>query len=170
MRGVQYAAAYRCNRWRLWNTGSSAGACHRARRRRDPVADDDSWCVQDTVSRSRGAIRPGLAGNFRPEISRACGMPGARCTRSPVCEDGGKNAHEYSQRSHRNHPASRTQWFTAYSALSPVTGLFCHRHRRNRFRRLDASVGASGPHVFAVRFGLVRPRDLHVHRIPFQRS
>ena len=27
---------------RLWNTGSSAGACHRAARRADPVADDDT--------------------------------------------------------------------------------------------------------------------------------
>jgi hypothetical protein len=40
---------------------------------------------------------------------------------------------------------------TAYIALSPVTGLSCHRRLRNRFRRLDASVGASGPHDFAVR-------------------
>jgi hypothetical protein len=42
---------------------------------------------------------------------------------------------------------------TAYFALSPVTGLSCHRHRRDakHHRRLDASVGASGPHDFAVR-------------------
>src|SRR5260370_10806315 len=40
---------------------------------------------------------------------------------------------------------------TAYIVLSPVTGLVCHRHRRNCFRQLDASVGASGPHDFAVR-------------------
>jgi hypothetical protein len=39
---------------------------------------------------------------------------------------------------------------TAYNVLSPVTGLFCHRHRRNCFRQLDSSVGASGPHAFAV--------------------
>jgi hypothetical protein len=34
-----------------------------------------------------------------------------------------------------------------------VTGLFCHRRRRNAKHRrpLDASVGASGPHDFAVR-------------------
>jgi len=31
MRGIQYAAAYRFNHCRLWNTGSPAGACHRAR-------------------------------------------------------------------------------------------------------------------------------------------
>jgi hypothetical protein len=40
---------------------------------------------------------------------------------------------------------------TAYIVLSPATGLFCHRRRRNCFRQLDASVGASGPHDFAVR-------------------
>ena len=52
--------------------------------------------------------------------------------------------------------------FTAYVALSPVTGLFCHRRQRISglsapgradlpSRELDASVGASGPHDFAVR-------------------
>src|ERR1700737_4766074 len=50
---------------------------------------------------------------------------------------------------------------TAYFALSPVTGLFCHRRQRiwritARLgecvsAKLDASVGASGPHDFAVR-------------------
>ena len=38
---------------------------------------------------------------------------------------------------------------TVSFVLSPVTGLVCHRHRR--FRRLDTSVGVSGPHDFAVR-------------------
>ena len=57
--------------------------------------------------------------------------------------------------------------FTAYVALSPVTGLFCHRHQRicglsapgwadMPFRELDASVGASGPHDFAVRSNISR--------------
>jgi hypothetical protein len=55
---------------------------------------------------------------------------------------------------------------TAYVALSPVTGLFCHRRLRIEFclspvgptqlRELDASVGASGPHDFAVRISIVR--------------
>jgi hypothetical protein len=39
---------------------------------------------------------------------------------------------------------------TVSSALSLVTGLSCHHRRRNLFYRLDASVGASGPHGFAV--------------------
>jgi hypothetical protein len=41
--------------------------------------------------------------------------------------------------------------FTAYFALSLVTGLFCHHCPRDTSRELDASVGASGPHDFAVR-------------------
>ena len=56
---------------------------------------------------------------------------------------------------------------TAYVALSPVTGLFCHRRLRTNvlskpgradlnIRELDASVGASGPHDFAVRNNIVR--------------
>src|ERR1700675_1850083 len=58
--------------------------------------------------------------------------------------------------------------FTAYVVLSPVTGLFCHRHQRiklclspvgqTQLRELDASVGASGPHDFAVRCNISRPR------------
>jgi hypothetical protein len=42
---------------------------------------------------------------------------------------------------------------TGSFVLSPVTGLCCHRHRRDakHHRRFDASVGASGPHDFTVR-------------------
>jgi hypothetical protein len=49
-------------------------------------------------------------------------MPDARCTRSLVCAIGSKYAHEYSQRATGITRHSRTQWFTAYSALSPATG------------------------------------------------
>ena len=70
-------------------------------------------------------------------------MPDARCTRGLVCTCIG-----------RTH--------------TPVTGLFCHRRltdiRRIPTRlggctsaRLDASVGASGPHDFAVRNNISRP-------------
>src|SRR5450432_1299080 len=58
---------------------------------------------------------------------------------------------------------------TAYVGLSPVTGLFCHRHladivlslpgwAKQNSARLDASVGMSGPHDFAVRNNISRPR------------
>ena len=47
--------------------------------------------------------------------------------------------------------------FTVSFALSLVTGLFCHHRQQNDFRQLDASVGASGPHDFAVRINIARP-------------
>jgi hypothetical protein len=58
---------------------------------------------------------------------------------------------------------------TAYSALSLVTGLVCHHHRRDakHHRQLDASVGASGPHDFAVRkVSALVSSATRVHRIP----
>jgi hypothetical protein len=61
---------------------------------------------------------------------------------------------------------SRTQWFTAYSALSPEIGLSCLRRLRGLLRKLDASVEASGPHDFTVRLSTVRYRHISVHRIP----
>src|SRR5205085_1387532 len=45
----------------------------------------------------------------------------------------------------------RAMVLTVSFALSPVTGLSCHCRQRKYFRQLDASVGASGPHDFAVR-------------------
>ena len=49
-------------------------------------------------------------------------------------------------------PTFPAQWFTAYPALSPVTGLFCHRRpKKLASQELYASIGASGPHGFAVR-------------------
>jgi hypothetical protein len=61
---------------------------------------------------------------------------------------------------------------TVCFALSPVTGLSCHRRQRNLFRQLDTSVGVSGPHDFTVRINAARPRKMFalrrrcVHRIP----
>ena len=59
----------------------------------------------------------------------------------------------------------RAMVLTVYFVLSPATGLFCHRRLRNTFRKLDASVGASGPHDFAVRVDAIRRWHLRVHRI-----
>ena len=116
----------------------------------------------NTPSRSRDAMRPRFSNH--PPPKRAWGMPGAQCTRSLVCESGGWNAHEYSQRVHRKTPGIPTQWFTAYSALSPVIG-FLATVAGGKLRRLDASTEASGPHGFAVRIGAVRQERRRVHRI-----
>jgi hypothetical protein len=61
---------------------------------------------------------------------------------------------------------------TVSFVLSPVTGLSCHRRRcdAKHHHQLDASVGASGPHDFAVRNGAFRPARRRVHRIPHPTS
>ena len=84
-----------------------------------------------------------------PRNQRARGMPGARCARSRAwCVVN-------TRVSHHGHTGTsgipRAMVLTVSFALSPVTGLVCHRHQRNCFHQLDASVGASGPHDFAVR-------------------
>src|ERR1700730_16833683 len=95
---------------------------------------------------------------------RAQGKPGARCTRGLACKMVQRDAHEHTGSAEAVRPSLRNG-FTAYNALSPVTGLSCHRHRRDTSRQLDASVGASGPRDFAVRIRAVRltalPRPPH---------
>jgi hypothetical protein len=60
---------------------------------------------------------------------------------------------------------------TAYFALSPVTRLSCHRRLADTSAKLDASVGASGPHDFAVRkISAFVNAPPHVHRIPYPTS
>jgi hypothetical protein len=72
-----------------------------------------------------------------------------------------------SKRVPRNHPTfPHAMVLTVSFVLSPVIGLVCHRRLRiksclspvgpTQLRKLDASVGASGPHDFAVRSSIVR--------------
>ena len=95
-------------------------------------------------------------------------MPGARRTRSLVCKI------ESIRVRHRRHagsdPAFPARWCYGLFRALPGDRLCCHRYprdcRSNR-RRFDASIGASGPHDFAVR-ELARSsatRNLG-HRIP----
>src|SRR5450755_4943494 len=46
-------------------------------------------------------------------------MPGAQCTRSFVRAEQFEYAHEYSQRTHRNHPAFPTQWSCGFLRTLP---------------------------------------------------
>ena len=82
-------------------------------------------------------------------------MPGARCTRSLVCKEWWHTSVVTTVAP--EHPAfPHAMVLTVSFVLSPAIGLFCHRHRRNCFRQLDAGVEASGPHDFAVRESAVR--------------
>src|SRR5712672_4374047 len=92
-------------------------------------------------------------------------MPGARCTRSLVCDK--KQTYE---RSHHGHTGttrhSPRNGFTAYFALSPVTTLFdtvaCASSRR-----LDANDwGVRTTRLHRTQADRVRLARCRVHRIP----
>src|SRR5438445_9985111 len=85
-------------------------------------------------------------------------MPDARCTRDLMRNVHRKCAHEHTGEA-ENIRHSLRNGFTAYNALSPVNGSFATvTPKRTYSQELDASTAASGPHVFAVRFGAVRLR------------
>src|SRR5881396_1652870 len=80
--------------------------------------------------------------------SRVPTAPAVSCAKRTVID-----AHEHTGSAETARPSPRNG-FTAYFALSPVSGLFCHRHRRDTSRQLSASIAAPGPHDFAVRLGV----------------
>jgi hypothetical protein len=75
----------------------------------------------DMHARSRGARRPSYALILPLFDTRAQGKPGARCTRGLVRKWKQESAHEHTGSAEAIRPSLRNG-FTAYSALSPVTG------------------------------------------------
>ena len=139
------------NHRRHWNTGSSA------------FADDDSGggvialrfeqqLRQNTTPRSRRMFRARFGLLVSPSPIR--GRRECRASDAPdsrVCNGSGRThtrcqvTPAYTRHSPRN-------GFTACNALSPVTGFLATViPEKLASRELDASVGASGPHDFAVR-------------------
>jgi hypothetical protein len=113
---------------------------------------------EDMRSHSRGAMRPRFASTHPPSKREGAGKAGCRLHPRSCA----RKAHEWTTGSTGSLRLSLREWFTAYFALSPVTGLFAtvalriddpSRTRLGRMHsaRLDASIGASGPHDFAVR-------------------
>src|SRR5437762_10092152 len=96
------------------------------------------------------------------ENQRAQGMPGARCARSLACKIK-KHTSIVTTGSPEQPDIPRAMVLTVSFVLFPVTGLCCHR-RLALTAKLDASVGASEPHDFAVRFNAVRHQ--HYKRPP----
>src|SRR5256885_3707537 len=86
---------------------------------------------------------------FHPEREGA-GNAGRSTRPQPRMQN--KKAYEHSHHGHTGDTRhSRAMVLTVSFVLFPVTGLVCHRRQRKYFRQLDASVGASEPHDFAVR-------------------
>ena len=125
--GIQYAAAFRFYRncsgildhppSRVMTRG---GCSHRIQFSNSPPG-------MDTASRSRRAIRASFASTSRlPNIRgrrecRALDAPAALCAKIKV-------AHKHSHHGHTGFTRhSPRNGFNAYIALSPVTGLVCHR-------------------------------------------
>jgi hypothetical protein len=132
---------------------------------------NDDACTA-TASRSRRGFRASFALTSRPLLMEGAvlppggeqGMPGARRARSLACK-GRKHASK-SPRSRRKHPAFPAQWFYGlFRALPGDRALLPPSPVKIASHRLDASVGAPGPHGFAVRFKRLRlkrhPRPPH---------
>ena len=105
---------------------------------------------EDTRPRSRRALRASFILNFPSSECR--GRRECRALGAPAASRATKKRTSIVTTVTPGSPGhSPRNGFNGYFVLSPVTGLFCHCHRRNFFRQLGASVGASGPHDFTVR-------------------
>ena len=128
------------------------------------------WVNRDSQLRSRGSISPECCQFVVPLLEkRAQGKPGADCARSPVCKKCARKAHGLTTGTAETSRLSPRNGFTTYSVLSPVSGVSCHRRRRDTSRQLDATVAAPGPHDFAVRCG-VFVRCVLFERDPYRKT
>jgi hypothetical protein len=105
----------------------------------------------------------GLLSNFLTPHSEGAGNAGRRSTRSRACSVGNMRVshHEYAGNT-RHSPRNGFNGFLRAlpgdrACLPPSSAVA---------RQLDTSVGASGPHDFAVRSSLARQARIRVHRIP----
>jgi hypothetical protein len=96
-------------------------------------------CLNDPPNKGRGRYPKGGAGNAGCPLHP---QPRARSVVSTRVSHHGRTGTP-------GIPAR--DGFNGCFALSPVTGLVCHRRLADTSATLDASVGASGPHDFAVR-------------------
>ena len=103
--------------------------------------------------RSRGAISPELCQFLVLTLeTEGAGKAGCRLTPAVSCAKLHiVGAHEHTGSAETARPSPRNG-FTAYIALSPVSGLFATVIPEKRAsQELDASIAAPGPHDFAVR-------------------
>src|SRR5438067_4552317 len=107
--------------------------------RRDDVGTEHAFPFPRQVSPEVLQIRWPSPNRGRRE-SRVPTAPAVSCAKRTVI-----GAHEHTGSAETARPSPRNG-FTAYIALSPVSGLFCHRHPAEKLpARLSASVAAPGP-------------------------
>src|SRR4051794_28166008 len=96
--------------------------------------------------------------NCSPQENKGAGNAGRSTRPQPRMQN--KKAYEHSHHGHTGFTRhSPRNGFTTDTELFPVIGLCCHRRQRDTTRSLDASIEASEPHDFAVRFRAVRPHS-----------
>jgi hypothetical protein len=104
---------------------------------------------------------------FAPsDDQRAQGMPGARCARSRACSVVSTRVSHHGHTGKR--PAFPAHGFNGLCSRSPRGPGSFAPVVRGSLRDLNASVGAPGPHDFAVRVRLARQARRRVHRIPLR--
>jgi hypothetical protein len=121
-------------------------------------------CPQTRLRDLAAHFARGLLEFSLPSNQRAQGMPGAGAPAAArvVVVSTRVSHHEYAgitRHSPRNGFNGFLRALPGDRACLPPSLTF-------RFRQLDTSVGASGPHDFAVRFSLARQARIRVHRIP----
>ena len=103
----------------------------------------------DSAPHSRGRMCPSHASFASLEKQEGAGKAGCRPHPLPASN---KKSWRQSPQAWPNIRPSLRNGVTAYSALSPGTGLSCpRRSRASSAQELGLSVGRSGPHAFAVR-------------------
>jgi hypothetical protein len=135
---------YRCSQW---DAISVRIADHRHGRMRGEKGARRLQCQTAKAPHSRGANGARALRWLRPSKSeRAQGRPGTGWCPWSACS---KKARGRTTGSAEDTGLPCAMVLTAYSALSPGTGLFCPRHSqgaRCALQELSASVGAPGPH------------------------
>jgi hypothetical protein len=127
------------------------------------LSNSERMCVHVLAARCARALRR-LPPSEKQEGAGKAGCALHPRSRVQTCTKKRTRAYRFSG----GNPAFPAQWFTAYSALSPVTGLSCHRHPREVLLPANLTP-ASGcqDHTASpsARVTLVS-RNFRVHRIP----
>jgi hypothetical protein len=117
-----------------------------------------------TPSRSRRASRPSFAVISRPPRTEGAGNAGRPMRPIAACALVESKSTRVSQVTPESPGIPRAMVYGLFRALPGDRAFLPPSPAKVAFRELDASVGASGPHVFAVRFKC--SRQLHHRRPP----